>query len=183
VTDVPEYVQPRVVHNAQIYLAEPDPGWALEFADVGETIRAALGDRALCVEHVGSTSIPGLVAKPILDILLLVADSADESGYVPDLERAGFVLHIREPDWQEHRLFKRRAPDINLHVFTRGSPEAERLLRFRDWLRGRPDELELYARAKQDLAAREWEYVQDYADAKSTVVEQILARAGVSPGR
>jgi GrpB-like predicted nucleotidyltransferase (UPF0157 family) len=179
VTSVPasEHVQPRVVHNQQIYLAEPDPGWALEFADIEAAIRAALGLRALCVEHVGSTSIAGLVAKPIIDVLLLVADSSDEPDYVRDLEGAGFTLHIREPAWQEHRLFKGLSPDVHLHVFTTGSPEAERLLRFREWLRARPEEREIYARAKQDLAAREWEYVQDYADAKSTVVEEILARA------
>jgi GrpB-like predicted nucleotidyltransferase (UPF0157 family) len=179
VTDVPEseHVQPRVVHNRQIYLADPDPGWAHEYAGFEAAIRSALGQRARFVEHVGSTSIPGLAAKPILDILLLVAESADESGYVPDLEAAGFVLHIREPDWQQHRLFKRRGPDVNLHVFSVGAPEAERLLRFRDWLRRHPDERETYVRVKKDLAVREWKYVQDYADAKATVVEEILARA------
>jgi GrpB-like predicted nucleotidyltransferase (UPF0157 family) len=172
-----EYVQPRVVHNGQIYLAEPDPRWAAEFADVEAAIRTALGERATCVEHVGSTSIPGLVAKPILDILLLVADPADEPAYVPDLEAAGFVLFVREPDWHQHRFFRRPGLDINLHVFAADSPEAERMLRFRDWLRSRPDERETYARVKKDLAVRKWEYVQDYADAKSVVVEEILARA------
>jgi GrpB-like predicted nucleotidyltransferase (UPF0157 family) len=172
-----EYLQPRAVHNKQIYLAEPDAGWPLEYADVEAGLHAALGDRAKLVEHVGSTAIPGLVAKPILDILLLVADSADESAYVSQLEGAGYVFHIRERDWQEHRLFKRRAPDINLHIFTVGAPEAERLLRFRDWLRSHPDERETYARVKAELAAKEWEYVQDYADAKSAVVTAILARA------
>jgi GrpB-like predicted nucleotidyltransferase (UPF0157 family) len=175
--DETEFLQPRVVHNKLIFLAAPDPGWALAYADAEAVIRAALGERALTVEHVGSTSIPALVAKPILDILLLVADSADESAYVPDLESAGYVLFGREPHWQEHRILKHSGPDINLHVFTTGAVEAERLIRFRNWLRSRPDERQLYARVKRDLAAKEWEYVQDYADAKAEVVEEILARA------
>jgi GrpB-like predicted nucleotidyltransferase (UPF0157 family) len=172
-----EFLQPRVAHNKAIFLAAPDPSWALAYADAERVIRSALGERALTVEHVGSTSIPGLVAKPILDILLLVADSADESAYVPDLEAAGYVLFAREPHWQEHRILKHGDPDINLHVFMPGAVEAERLLRFRNWLRIRPEERDRYARVKQDLAAKEWQYVQDYADAKAEVVEEILARA------
>jgi GrpB-like predicted nucleotidyltransferase (UPF0157 family) len=172
-----EYVQPRVVHNQRILLAGPDPGWPVDYANVEARIRAALGPRAVRVEHVGSTSIKGLVAKPIIDVLLLVAEPVDESAYVPDLEAAGFVLTIREPDWHEHRLFKGRSPDVNLHVFATGSAEAERMLLFRDWLRIRADEVEGYAAVKKDLAAQEWEYVQDYADAKSVVVEEILLRA------
>jgi GrpB-like predicted nucleotidyltransferase (UPF0157 family) len=172
-----EYVQPRVALNQRIFLAEPDPGWAVAYADVEARIRAALGARALRVEHVGSTSIQGLVAKPIIDVLLLVADPADESAYVPDLEAAGFVLFIREPDWQEHRLCKGRDPGVNLQVLAPDSVEAERLLLFRDWLRTHADEVERYAKVKTELAAQEWEYVQDYADAKSAVVEEILVRA------
>ena len=175
--DETEFLQPRVVHNKAIFLAAPDPTWALAYADAERVIRSALGDRALTVEHVGSTSIPALVAKPILDILLLVADSADESAYVPHLEAAGYVLFGREPQWQEHRILKHSDPDINLHVFKPGAVEAERLLRFRNWLRNRPEERDRYARVKQDLAAKEWQYVQDYADAKAEVVEEILARA------
>jgi GrpB-like predicted nucleotidyltransferase (UPF0157 family) len=172
-----EFLQPRLVHNKAIFLAAPDPSWPLAYADAEAAVRVALGERALTLEHVGSTSVPHLVAKPILDILLLVADSADESAYVPDLEAAGYVLFGREPHWQEHRLFKRRGPDINLHVFTIGAVEAERLIKFRNWLRSRPEERERYARVKKELAAKEWEYVQDYADAKSGVVEEILDRA------
>lgn len=172
-----EFLQPRVVHNKAIFLAEPDPSWPLAYADAEAVIRAGLGDRAVIVEHVGSTSIPGLVAKPILDILLVVADSADESAYVPGLEAVGYLLFGREPHWQEHRILKHSGPDINLHVFTIGATEAARMIRFRDHLRSRPDERELYARVKKELGAKEWEYVQDYADAKSAVVEEILARA------
>lgn len=176
-----EYVRPRAQHNATILLAEPDPTWPEQYADQAERIRAALGDRALVVEHTGSTSVPGLPAKPIIDILLLVADPTDEAAYVPDLEPAGFVLHLREPGWHEHRLLRGTDPAVNLHVFAVGSPEADRMLLFRDRLRDHPEELERYARAKRELAAREWAVVQDYADAKSEVVEGIIARARSGP--
>jgi GrpB-like predicted nucleotidyltransferase (UPF0157 family) len=121
--------------------------------------------------------VPGLAAKPRIDVLLAVADSADEPSYVPALEEAGFVLRFRERDWHEHRLLRRADEDVNVHVFTVGSPEIERMLRFRDHLRAHDDERDLYERTKRDLAARGWRYTQEYADAKSEVVEAILSRA------
>ncbi len=130
------------------------------------------------IEHAGSTSVPGLVAKPVIDIVLVVSDSADESAYLPALESAGYSLRIREPNWYEHRMFKGPDTDVNLHVFSLGCPEVERMLLFRDWLRGSPADRDLYARTKLKLAEQEWEHVQDYADAKTAVVEEILARAG-----
>jgi GrpB-like predicted nucleotidyltransferase (UPF0157 family) len=140
-------------------------------------IREALSDRVLQLEHVGSTSVLGLSAKPIIDMLLAVADSANEAAYVPLLERAGFVLRIREPDWFEHRLLKSPEVDANLHVFSVGCSEIDRMLAFRDWLRGHEDDRLLYERTKRELAARTWRHVQHYADAKSDVVRTIMARA------
>ena len=131
----------------------------------------------LRTEHVGSTSVPSLAAKPIVDVLLVVADSADESAYVPPLESAGYRLHIREPHWHEHRLFKGPDTPVNLHVFSSGCPEIERMLLFRDWLRDHADDRELYEQTKRALAQREWKSGQDYADAKTPVVEEILTRA------
>jgi GrpB-like predicted nucleotidyltransferase (UPF0157 family) len=157
-------------------LANYSTEWPSRFDREADRIRAALGDRALRIEHVGSTSVPGLVAKPIIDILLVVANSADEQSYVPALEAAGFRLRIREPEWHEHRLLRSPGLDINLHVFTAGSIEIERLLLLRDRLRSHPEERQLYAEAKQQLANRTWKYVQDYADAKSEVIEAIIAR-------
>jgi GrpB-like predicted nucleotidyltransferase (UPF0157 family) len=138
--------------------------------------------RAIIVEHIGSTSVPGLVAKPIIDILLSVANSADEPSYVPALEAAGYVLRIREPDWHEHRLFKGPDVNINLHVFTTGSEEIRKHLMLRDWLRTNDADRELYANAKRSLARRKWKYVQNYADAKTEVIEGILERAKASLG-
>jgi GrpB-like predicted nucleotidyltransferase (UPF0157 family) len=136
----------------------------------------------VAVEHVGSTSVPGLAAKPIIDIALVVTDSRDEAAYVPDLEAVGYVLHVREPDWHEHRLLKRDEPAVNLHVFSAESAEVDRMVQFRDRLRSRPDQRALYERTKRELAARHWTHVQNYADAKSAVVEQILSSAATDSG-
>jgi GrpB-like predicted nucleotidyltransferase (UPF0157 family) len=167
-------VQP---HDAPILLAEYDPSWPALFEREAARIRGALGDGVLKLEHVGSTSVPGLAAKPQIDILLVVADSSNEGRYVPALEAAGYVLRIREPDWYEHRVFKGPDTKLNLHVFSPGCVETERMLRFRDWLRTHEDERALYERTKRELAARPWKHIQNYADAKGEVVEQILARS------
>jgi GrpB-like predicted nucleotidyltransferase (UPF0157 family) len=120
--------------------------------------------------------VPGLAAKPIIDMLLVVKNSADENAYVPDLESVGYVLRIRERDWYEHRMLKGPDTDINLHVFSSGCPEIERVLLFRDWLRRNVADRELYATTKRTLAQTGWKYVQNYADAKTAVIEEILRR-------
>jgi GrpB-like predicted nucleotidyltransferase (UPF0157 family) len=168
----------RRPHDKPVHLAEYDPAWPGLFEREAARVRAALGDAALRLEHVGSTSVPGLAAKPIIDMLLVVADSAREEAYVPPLERAGYVLRIREPHWFEHRLFNGPDTDVGLHVFSLGCPEVDRMLAFRDRLRAHPEELALYERTKRELARRVWRHVQNYADAKTGVVEGILARAG-----
>lgn len=166
--------------NAPIELAEYDPEWPRLFEREAARIRGALGDRALVVEHAGSTAVPGLAAKPIIDVVLVVDDSADERAYVPALEAAGYVLRIRERDWFEHRLFKGPDTNVNLHVFSRGCEEAERMLVFRDHLRTNGDDRRRYEDAKRELAARQWKYMQHYADAKSAVVAEIMARASAT---
>ncbi len=166
------------VHGGPIELVDHDPAWPERFADEARRIAAALGERALGIEHVGSTSVPGLAAKPIIDILLVVADSADEESYVPPLEAAGYVLRIREPDWYEHRMFKTPRADVQIHVFSEGCPEIERMVAFRDRLRTSPEDRDLYGRTKRELARRRWKYVQNYADAKGEVIREILARDG-----
>ncbi len=161
----------------RIELAEYDPAWPALYAREERRLRSLLGERAVRVEHVGSTAVPGLPAKPIVDVALEVPDSADEAAYVPDLEAAGYALRIREPEWLEHRLVKGPDTNVNVHVFSAGCDEVERMLRFRDRLRADAADRECYAQAKRELAAREWRYVQQYADAKSGVVADILARA------
>ncbi len=165
-------------HNAPIPLAEYDEAWPAAFAREAERLRTVLGSRALQIEHVGSTSVPGLCAKPVIDIVVVVEDSSDEASFVPLLEAAGYTLRIREPDWFEHRLFKGPDIDINLHVFSEGASEVEKMLRFRDWLRSHPEDRERYASEKRRLAQKTWKHVQHYADAKTGVIEEILTKAG-----
>jgi GrpB-like predicted nucleotidyltransferase (UPF0157 family) len=162
--------------SCRILIANYDARWPELFRREAARIRRALGASALRIEHVGSTSVPGLAAKPVIDVLLEVADSADEGAYAPLLEAAGYSLHISEPDWYEHRLFKGPDSDINLHVFSAGCPEIERMIKFRDWLRSNAADRERYECVKCSLAAQEWNSVQDYADAKTAVVAEILAR-------
>jgi len=167
-------------HNAPITLADYNPDWPVLFAREAAGIRAALGSRAVQIEHVGSTSVPGLAAKPIIDILLAVPDSSDEQAYVPVLEAAGYVLRAREPGWFEHRMFKGPDTDVNLHVFTVGAAEIDRMVLFRDWLRANDADRDTYLEVKRDLAKRTWRHVQHYADAKTAIVEQIIARAALN---
>ncbi len=171
-------------YAVEILIEDYNPAWPAWYAAEEETIAAALGPAALRIEHTGSTSVPGLPAKPIIDILLLVPDPADEDAYVPVLEKVGYELRVREPDWYDHRMLRRRtetgAPyNVNLHVFapTSGKTEIGRMLRFRDWLRQNPTDRDHYAAVKRDLATRSWKHVQNYADAKTTTIEQILTRA------
>lgn len=161
----------------RIEISEYDPEWPALYAREEARIRAALGERVIRIEHAGSTSVPGLPAKPIIDIVLEVPDSADEASYVPALEAAGYVLRIREPGWFEHRSFKGPDTNVNLHTFSAGCEEVDQMLLFRDWLRSDASDRERYATAKRELAAQDWKYVQQYADAKTAVVREILARA------
>ncbi len=167
----------------RIVIVNYDPRWPELFEREACAIRAALGPRALRMEHVGSTAVPGLAAKPVVDILLVVEDSADEDAYVSALEAAGYPLRIRESTWHEHRMFKGPDTDINLHVFSLGCPEIGRMLMFRDWLRANEADRELYARSKLALAQKEWSHVLTYADAKNGVIGDIMARASLNTQR
>jgi GrpB-like predicted nucleotidyltransferase (UPF0157 family) len=160
-----------------IELRDYDPNWPKRYAEHAARLRQALGDRVVRVEHVGSTSVPGLAAKPIIDVALEVPDTTDEPAYVDDLEAAGYALRFREPEWFEHRFF--RTPDraVHLHVFSARCPETDRMVRFRDWLRTHGSDRELYLQTKRELAARDWKYMQQYADAKTGVIDEIMTRA------
>jgi GrpB-like predicted nucleotidyltransferase (UPF0157 family) len=168
------------IESPSIVIVDYDPAWQGRFRCEEAKIRAALGEAALSVEHIGSTSVPGLAAKPIVDILLVVEDSADEASYVPALEEAGYVLRVREPDFDEHRMFRTPQKDVHVHVFSPGSKEIERYLLLRDHLRENEEDRKLYARTKRELASRDWPSMQHYADAKTGVAEDILTRASRS---
>ena len=166
--------------TGHIQIVDYDPTWPDSYAREANRVRAVLDARVVRLEHVGSTSVPGLAAKPIIDIVLEVPDSSDDGAYVPDMETAGYVLRVRESDWFEHRMFKGPDVDINLHTFSAGCPEVERMLIFRDWLRSNVADRDLYLRVKRELAARDWKSTQQYADAKTDVVKEILARAAAA---
>jgi len=163
-----------------IDIVDYDPAWAERFRQEEAKIQAALGETALEIEHIGSTSVPGLAAKPIVDVLLVVDVSSDEASYLPALEGAGYVLRVREPDFDEHRMFRTPEKYVHVHVFSSGSPEIGRYLLLRDHLRGNEEDRMLYARTKRDLAKADWPSMQHYAEAKTEVVEGIIARAAAA---
>jgi GrpB-like predicted nucleotidyltransferase (UPF0157 family) len=157
-----------------VVVQDYDEEWPARFASVRERVRNALGARALDVQHIGSTAVPGLAAKPIIDVLLSVRDVADEPAYVPDLELAGFVLRVREPG---HLMFRTPGKDVHVHVYEPGDPAVTDHLDLRDRLRVDQADRELYAAVKRELARRSWTDMNHYADAKSDVIQQVLGRA------
>jgi GrpB-like predicted nucleotidyltransferase (UPF0157 family) len=163
-----------------IEVTGPDPGWPARYEELAGQVRQALGWRVLGLEHVGSTSVPGLAAKPVIDIDLTVADPGREQAYVPALEATGFALVIREPWWYGHRMLTTGEPRCNLHVFGFDSPEPLRHRIFRDWLRGNPAERDRYATAKRQAASAAnaaAEDVMQYNARKQQVIREIYHRA------
>lgn len=158
---------------AVIVVVDYDPGWPSRFQELAGRLRQALGARALVVEHIGSTSVPGLAAKPIVDMLLAVADVTDEAAYVPALEATGLELRVREP---EHRMLRTSARDVHLHVYEPAHPAVQDYLDLRDWLTVDGADRELYAVTKRRLARQSWRDMNDYADAKSDVIQDVLGR-------
>jgi len=144
------------------------------FVGVAEQIRGVLGRKALTVEHIGSTAVPGLPAKPISDVLLTLADVHHETAYVPGRESIGFAMRVREP---EHRMLRTPARNVHLHVYEAIRPEVRDHLDLRDRLRVDVDDRARFAAEKRHLAQRQWRDMNDYADAKTEVITDILIRA------
>jgi len=159
-----------------IVVEDYDPAWPDRFAVARDLLDQALGSLINSVEHVGSTSVPGLAAKPIIDIDLLIEDTAEESRYVPALEKIGYRLVLREPWWYGHRMLVSSAPDIHLHVWPEGAPEPVRHRLLRDWLRAHPQDRDLYAATKRQLARDTVHRPGDYSLAKNQVIDEIFAR-------
>ena len=157
-----------------VRIADHDASWAAHFEQEQARIAAALGETARRIEHIGSTAVPGLGAKPVVDILVEVGDPDDEAAFRPSLEAAGFALRVREP---RHRMFRTAARDVHVHVWPAGSPEVADYLRLRDRLRADAADRRLYESVKRDLAGRAWGDMNEYADAKGPVIAEILARA------
>ena len=157
-----------------IVIVDYDNEWPVRFEELALRVKNALGNGALSIEHIGSTAVPGLAAKPIVDMLLVVHDVTDEGAYVTLLEQEGFVLRVREP---RHRMLRTIEKDNHIHVFEPESQEIRDYLDLRDWLRINEADRDLYASAKKKLAQQRWSDMNYYADAKSSVVQQILGRA------
>lgn len=169
------YVGPP--EKVPVVIVEHDPAWAQRYGEVAGRVRAALGPVALRVEHIGSTSVPGLGAKPVVDVLLVVRDAADEAAYLPALERAGFALRVREPAFDEHRMLRTPERDVHLHVYPEGSQEIDRYLLLRGLLRSDVAARDRYETEKRRLAAQDWPTMDHYAMAKTDVVEALIAQA------
>lgn len=157
-----------------IVIVHYDEEWPNRYGLVRERVRTALGASALSVEHIGSTSVPGLAAKPIIDVLVTVQDVEDEAAFVQPLEGEGFVLRVRE---LEHRMFRTPARDVHVHLYEPDHEAVSAYLDLRDWLRVDADDRALYERTKRRLATRTWTDMNEYADAKTDVILAILGRA------
>jgi GrpB-like predicted nucleotidyltransferase (UPF0157 family) len=165
------------IEKRDIVIADYNPLWPDQFQKHAVIISQTLGIKALRVEHVGSTSVPGLAAKPIIDIVVEVKDSGDETAYLPVLLAAGYVLRVREPDWHQHRMLRTPELDVHVHIFSSGCFEITRMLAFRDWLRVCDEDRLRYEALKRDLVKRDWPDMNDYAQAKTELVNQITTRA------
>jgi GrpB-like predicted nucleotidyltransferase (UPF0157 family) len=181
VDEIAERLKAVVIGDAadhgRIVIVGYDAAWPQRFREEATKIRSALGQRVMRLEHIGSTAVPGLPAKPIIDILLVVEDSADEDSYIPGLEHVGYQLRVREPDFEEHRMLRTAEKDVHIHVFSVGSSEIQRHVLFRDHLRQHEADCQRYAAHKRDLARQAWPTMQHYAEAKSEVIAQIMSRA------
>jgi GrpB-like predicted nucleotidyltransferase (UPF0157 family) len=183
--DNPEWVERVALRTVKpsIAIVEPNPEWPQRFEEVKERIQKALGALILDITHAGSTSVPGLPAKDIIDVDLTLKDPTDEESYVKHLEEAGFRFLLREPQWHQHRFFVEnwpRAYHVNVHVWGPDSPEAARHRIFRDWLLKTPADVELYAKVKREAAeqtAVAGDSMLEYTQRKDKTIQEILGRA------
>jgi GrpB-like predicted nucleotidyltransferase (UPF0157 family) len=164
----------RQVNVAGVVAA--NPAWPVEFETIRMLLHTTLAQRALRISHVGSTAVPGLPAKPIIDVDLTVADSTDENDYLPALEPAGFRLIAREPGWEEHRFLTFARPNANVHVFSPGATEPERHLLFRDWLAEHGSERRAYGSLMLALAGAGVDASGDYNGNKAAFVYDVYER-------
>jgi GrpB-like predicted nucleotidyltransferase (UPF0157 family) len=157
-----------------IVIEDYDPAWTARFEQVHAALQDALGPLAHRIEHFGSTAVPGLGAKGIIDVMVTVDDADDEAAYGEQLERHGFHIRVRQPG---HRMYRTPDLDVHVHVFTEGSEAARIRLLFRDWLRHDESDRRLYEDTKRELARQDWAATNAYSEAKGAVVAEILLRA------
>ncbi|MCC3280458.1 GrpB family protein [Arthrobacter sp. zg-Y40] len=158
----------------ELELHDYDDGWPAVYLTHRHRIEAALAPARVGIEHMGSTSVPGLAAKPIIDIVVAVKDITAEEDYLDPLLAAGYQLRVREPG---HRLVRTPALDVHVHLYEQGDPAVEDYLLLRDHLRTDAEDRALYEATKRTLLNRRWDDMNDYADAKTDVISAIKARA------
>jgi len=171
-----DFLRNVLVHGLQpawVAVVDYDDGWPRRYEHYAARLREALGERLLLIEHIGSTSVPGLAGKPVIDIVIGVVDPDDEGSYVPDLTSEGYDIRVREPG---HRALRGGVPDspVNLHCYRPDALEVRRYLAFRERLKVDPVDRDRYAAAKRALADREWPDMNYYAKAKTPIIEEIL---------
>ena len=164
----------------ELRLHSYDDRWPALYLAHCQRIEDALGTAAIEIEHIGSTSVPGLAAKPIIDIVVAVGDITAEEDYLDPLLAAGYELRVREPG---HRLVRTPARDVHVHLYGRDDPAVEEYLLLRDHLRANAEDRALYESTKRALLGRQWDDMNDYADAKTDVILAIKARARAARGR
>jgi GrpB-like predicted nucleotidyltransferase (UPF0157 family) len=161
-----------------VEIAPYDPIWPARFAQLGRELRAGLGTTALRIDHIGSTSIPGMAAKPIIDIQISVAVFEPLDVYRLPLERLGYVF--RADNTERTKRYFREAPGTprrHIHVRRAGSWAEQFALLFRDYLRTHAEEARLYESLKYQLATKYREDRQGYTDAKSPFIWEIMTKA------
>lgn len=164
------------IEKRELFLAEYDRAWSSEYALHEARVRTAVGSTAVAVEHIGSTSVPGLAAKPIIDILVTVPDITAEEDYLEPLIASGYVLRVREPG---HRMVRTEQRDVHIHILEVDDPAVGDYLLLRDYLRVNQTDRQLYEATKRDLTKRDWPDMNAYADAKTAVIEEIKGCARV----
>lgn len=160
-----------------IELAAYDPIWPRRFEQWSESLLAALPERPSLIAHVGSTAVPGLPAKPVIDILVSVADPDEEAGYVPAIEDLGVQLRSRDDQRRFFRPFAGRPRDVQIHVARSGGDWERRHLLFRDYLRAHPRAAAEYLEAKRAAAATWADDRYAYTDAKGVTIRKLMAEA------
>jgi GrpB-like predicted nucleotidyltransferase (UPF0157 family) len=161
--------------SEEIRIEAYSPEWAELFETAKDLIAKALLGVALKIEHVGSTAVPGLSAKPVIDVDLIVKNPDLEADYVPILSTLGYVLTVRELSWYRHRMLRHDAPRVNLHVWGPNCPEHVRHILFRDWLCNHAEDRGRYANIKLK-AKTDVDNVQDYNRNKQAVIRDIYLR-------
>jgi GrpB-like predicted nucleotidyltransferase (UPF0157 family) len=166
--------------SASVVIVNYDQAWPRLFAAEEKTLRRALGD-AVQIEHVGSTAVPGLVAKPIIDIMVGVHRLGDAAAYIAPLEQLGYEYVPEFEEFIPERRYFRKGPPTgrthHLHMVEQGTAFWKQHILFRDWLRTHPRDAGVYAELKRELAARYRTDRDAYTDAKTEFIRRIEQQA------